>query len=1294
PPPGRVEHSAIYDVTNDRMVVFGGYNESAGSLNDVWVLAFSGTPTWSPLSPGGTPPAPRYLQSAVYDEPHNRMVMFGGYAPSTTDGETNDAWALSLTGSGSWTLITPNGGPPPTRYGHNAVVDAPRNRMIVFGGFSDLPAFHTLGDAWTLSFNNPIKWTQLGPTGPTPVPAWYFASVYDPVRERVLLSSADEFWALSGLAGTPSWSILTPPGQVPRLRTSAVVVYDPPRQRMLLFGGFVFPEDVDANDLWAYTFATGSWARLTPSGASPSPRSAAAAIYDPGGDRVVLFGGSGENPGNETWQLGLGGSPAWSQLTPAGTAPTARFAHTAILDPPNNRMVIYGGNEVGNGIVDEVWALSLSGGTTWSQLNPSGDSPPVEYHTAVFDAPRNRMLALGDNGSTSTVRALSLSGPPAWTTLATAGTPPPAPYHHTASYDPVRDRMLVGMGYLDLNATYALDLSGTPTWSAIGSPTALPDGRSDCSSLFDAANDRWVVFGGVNYEVAPYTRNDVVALSFPPAYPLNLTASPAVGGAVQANPAGECEPANAQVTLTAVPAATYGFVNWSGDASGTANPITVTMDAAKNITANFATYPVNVAVSPSGSGTVVKSPNQATYPPGAQVTLTATPATGYGFVGWSGDASGATNPVTITVDGPKNITASFVGYPVNVTVSPAGSGTVTKNPNQATYAPGSQMTLTASNSFPFLGWSGDAGGTDNPLSLTVDGPKNITASFEAYTVTTAVAPAGTGTVSKTPNQAFYAPGTGVMLTASPSLGYQFDSWSGDVVGTGNPTTPLVSGNISVTANFSLVPPGCGTWTLTTAGGPSARAGSSMVWDPVRHRMLAFGGYDGSFLNQVWQLSTAGSFTWTQLFPTGTPPSPRDAAGMIYDPVRDRVLVIGGNAGGVFVSDVWELSLSGSPAWTSITASGTPPVGRFAPSVVYDSVRDRLLLFGGQISGSSQDDVWSLALAGAPAWSQLAPTGTPPAARYGHAAIYDPVRDRMVIFGGYVPAPANDAWSLSLAGTPAWSLLAPVGVAPQAVSFPGAAYDPIRDRMVVTGGWNGSSAIDQTFALAFKYQPLWSKVNVPPTLFGPRYFFASAYESDHDLITVFGGFGPGSSTRRSDVVRRDFAGGYGLDAGGTDGTVNLSPSKGCYGNGETVTLQATPASGHHFSQWLGDASGTNPTIDVTMNGHKTIVAEFGPGDPVAVEEQAPEFALSRIQPNPSRGPTRIEYSLARPAHVRLAIYDLVGREVTRLVDEERPGGRHSITWSARMGSRPAPSGIYLVRYQTPQGTWVQRLALLR
>ena len=50
--------------------------------------------------------------------------------------------------------------------------------------------------------------------------------------------------------------------------------------------------------------------------------------------------------------------------------------------------------------------------------------------------------------------------------------------------------------------------------------------------------------------------------------------------------------------------------------------------------------------------------------------------------------------------------------------------------------------------------------------------------------------------------------------------------------------------------------------------------------------------------------------------------------------------------------------------------------------------------------------------GSPAWVSLAPAGSPPSTRYGHTAIYDPARDRMVVFWGYGGGYLNDAWLLA------------------------------------------------------------------------------------------------------------------------------------------------------------------------------------------------------------------------------------------------------------------------------------------
>jgi|GEM_PF-2482874 len=64
-----------------------------------------------------------------------------------------------------------------------------------------------------------------------------------------------------------------------------------------------------------------------------------------------------------------------------------------------------------------------------------------------------------------------------------------------------------------------------------------------------------------------------------------------------------------------------------------------------------------------GGGTVSASPSQSSYSSGTVVTLTASPALNWSFSGWSGDASGTANPLQLTMNGNKTVTATFVPVP-------------------------------------------------------------------------------------------------------------------------------------------------------------------------------------------------------------------------------------------------------------------------------------------------------------------------------------------------------------------------------------------------------------------------------------------------------------------------------------------------------------------------------------------------------------------------------------------------------------------------------------------------------
>jgi hypothetical protein len=109
----------------------------------------------------------------------------------------------------------------------------------------------------------------------------------------------------------------------------------------------------------------------------------------------------------------------------------------------------------------------------------------------------------------------------------------------------------------------------------------------------------------------------------------------------------------------------------------------------------------------------------------------------------------------------------------------------------------------------------------------------------------------------------------------------------------------------------------------------------------------------------------------------------------------------------------------------LLASGPDRVDHAA---AIDGKRHRLVTHGGEVHPTMLADVWAASLDAPVAWTQLTPTGTGPGARSEHAAVYDPIRDRMILFGGRKPGGwGGDLWALDFSGT--------VGVRPGAAIAP-------------------------------------------------------------------------------------------------------------------------------------------------------------------------------------------------------------------------------------------------------------------
>ena len=96
-----------------------------------------------------------------------------------------------------------------------------------------------------------------------------------------------------------------------------------------------------------------------------------------------------------------------------------------------------------------------------------------------------------------------------------------------------------------------------------------------------------------------------------------------------------------------------------------------------------------------------------------------------------------------------------------------------------------------------------------------------------------------------------------------------------------------------------------------------------------------------------------------------------------------------------------------------------------------------------------------------------------------------------------------------------------------------------------------------------------------------------------------------------------------------------------------------------------------------------------------ESQGLKFEILQNYPNPSRGSTNIRYSLAERSPVKIEVFDLVGRRVRTLVNSHQQAGQKQVEWNGEDDlGQPLNTGIYFIRYETPNFKSVRKLIHLR
>jgi len=282
--------------------------------------------------------------------------------------------------------------------------------------------------------------------------------------------------------------------------------------------------------------------------------------------------------------------------------------------------------------------------------------------------------------------------------------------------------------------------------------------------------------------------------------------------------------------------------------------------------------------------------------------------------------------------------------------------------------------------------------------------------------------------------------------------------------------------------------------------PPERGYPSMAYDPVSKRIVLFGGYNGTYLNDTW---TFDGTTWTQM-QTPVAPPPRTNATMAFDRGTHTLLLFGGYNGSQYLGDTWIWNGAKS-RWSQAHPAVSPkavtgpmlfpdPVnghvdvfggfdGRFYQATTYqwagsnwsklnpsdvayarsiavcatDSATKTTLLFAG-LADVNPNNTWTW---DGHDWTLQSPS-TQPGDRYGSPGAYDPRLQQVIVFGGgQGGADIDDTWAWDGQN---WTQLFPAN-SPQGREGYGMVYDPVLRHIIIFGGQSGSSFLGDSWALA-------------------------------------------------------------------------------------------------------------------------------------------------------------------------------------------------------------------------------------
>jgi len=297
-------------------------------------------------------------------------------------------------------------------------------------------------------------------------------------------------WMVSpGLAAGQGvqWSLRATTG--PSARGICGMAHDVARGESILFGGTA-NVSTPLGDTWKWNGV--AWTQVSPIGPTPTARWAHGMAYDANRHVIVLFGGwNGQGTLNDTWEWN---GTSWTPITPTGSIPSARDVHAMAFDAARGEVVMFGGQTVAsNGQVisylNDTWTWN---GSRWLQISTTGPLPTQRIgHALAYDSARGRTVLVGGLGPGGPLSDTWEWDGSTWQQKALSG--PSGNYGIALAYDPVRARTVAFGGRSGDSRTWEWNGSAWSASSLVG-----PNTREFPAMIFDVSRHVITLFGGFN----------------------------------------------------------------------------------------------------------------------------------------------------------------------------------------------------------------------------------------------------------------------------------------------------------------------------------------------------------------------------------------------------------------------------------------------------------------------------------------------------------------------------------------------------------------------------------------------------------------------------------------------------------------------------------------------------------------------------------------------------------------------------------------------------------------------------